>query len=290
MCKIRSISYVLLSRSDMDIASQASVEAAMEKYKPWAVINAAGYVKIDAAESNSELCLRENAIGPAVMAAACEKYGAMFLTFSSDMVFNGASRTPYVESDPTAPLNIYGMSKFYAETKVLAENPSALVIRTSSFFGPWDKHNFVASMIESIEQGRTFLAASDLVVSPTYVPDLVNNCLDLIIDKAKGIWHLTNPSAVSWADFAFASAEALKLDTDLIKITNAKQLGYIATRPSFSVLSSERGCLLPKLEDAIDRFVSERIDEHGVKRKIQTQTSQELITSEGQEVAISNAS
>lgn len=257
ICDVRAIPYVLLNRQEMDIANKSSVENVLEKYKPWALINAAGFVRVDQAESMTETCFRENAEGPAILSSVCHKHGVRFLTFSSDLVFDGKSKSPYMESDAAAPINIYGISKFYAETKVLKNNPSALIIRTSSFFGPWDQYNFLTLMIESIKKEQIFKAPEDHIISPTYVPDLVNACLDLLIDGEEGIWHITNPSEISWAKFAQTTAEMAQLNTSFIKTVPANEMGFIAERPSYSALSSERGILLPTLENAIDRFLKE---------------------------------
>lgn len=257
ICSIRNISYKILSRQDMDITSKASIEGALKTYNPWAVINAAGFEKVDEAEMMQERCFLQNTEGPALLAAACLHYGAQLITFSTDLVFDGKSQSPYLESNHAAPLNIYGLSKFYAETKVLKANPEALVIRTSSFFGPWDESNFIAQMVRTLEDNKPFVASKDHIVSPTYVPDLVHNCLDLLIDKTSGIWHLANPSEVSWADFALRTAEIAKLNPGLIRATEARQLGYKAARPHYSALGSERGVLMPKLEDAITRYLRE---------------------------------
>jgi dTDP-4-dehydrorhamnose reductase len=78
-------------------------------------------------------------------------------------------------------------------------NPQALVVRTSSFFGSWDDFNFLTLMGKQLTQGNAFLAPEDIIISPTYVPDLVNACLDLLVDEESGIWHLTNEGELSWA-------------------------------------------------------------------------------------------
>lgn len=258
ICAMRNIPYILFSREDFDITNKDLVESVIGKHQPWAVINTAGFVKVDEAESNPDICFKENASGPALLAEACSKYGAQFLTFSTDLVFDGKSQVPYVEGSPTAPLNIYGASKSFAETHVLGANPSALVIRTSAFFGPWDEHNFLAKMIQSLEQGQRFLAGNEQIISPTYVPDLVNNCLDLIIDKANGIWHLANSAALTWAEFAVKAAHVGGLKVNLIKSVSESQLGLKAERPAYSVLGTEKGILMPTLDDAIGRYFSER--------------------------------
>lgn len=257
ICTMRNIPYVLLSRSDFDITDKGRIEALIGQHQPWAVVNTAGFVNVDAAESLSELCFRENALGPVVLAEACVTYGVKFLTFSSDLVFDGSSTTPYVESSQPAPLNVYGASKLSAENNVLKLNPSALVIRTSAFFSPWDEHNFVIRMINAVKYGQKFFAANDQIISPTYVPDLVNACLDLIIDEADGIWHLANTSALSWADFALKVANKGRLDKSLIKSVTTAELNLVAQRPPFSALGTEKGVLLPNLDSAIDRYFSE---------------------------------
>jgi dTDP-4-dehydrorhamnose reductase len=255
ICSMRNISYVLLSRKDMDIMDEERVEFFLKKHEPWAVVNAAGFVRVDAAEATPELCFRENAYGPVVLARACLQYGARFLTFSTDLVFDGKSKSPYGESDPIAPLNVYGASKAYAEKHVLAVNPSAIIVRTSAFFGPWDEYNFVAQLVKSVTRRQQFLAPDDQIITPTYVPDLVNNCLDLIIDQVNGIWHITNASATTWSNFAFMALKIAGFDNDLIRRVNGATT--LAKRPAYSALKSERGILLPPLEDAINRFFRE---------------------------------
>ena len=93
-------------------------------------------------------------------------------------MFDGAQAAGYVESGQPAPLNVYGRSKLLAEQAVLAQLPMALVVRTSAFFSAWDPHNFVAQVLAIVRDGQPFAAADDLCISPIYVPDLVNACLD----------------------------------------------------------------------------------------------------------------
>jgi dTDP-4-dehydrorhamnose reductase len=256
VCHARAIPYRLLTRKELDIADPASVETAMTSFEPWAIVNAAGFVRVDDAERDVQTCLRENSEGPATLAAACAARGVALVTFSSDLVFDGSARKmPYVESDAPAPLGVYGRSKADAETRVLAALPSALVIRTSAFFGPWDEHNFVVAALRSLAAGERFAAADDATVSPTYVPDLVHACLDLLIDAERGVWHLANESAVTWADLARLAAGLAGLDAGLVNARSTHTLGLAAPRPVYSALGSERGALLPPLEDALSRYM-----------------------------------
>jgi dTDP-4-dehydrorhamnose reductase len=258
ICRKRNIAYRLLSRHDMDITDAASVEHALAVHKPWAVVNTAGYVRVDDAENDVERCMRENADGPAILAAACAARGIHLTTFSSDLVFDGAQDTPYVESSPAAPLNVYGRSKAEAERRVLEAHPGALVVRTAAFFGPWDKHNFVTQALAALERGESFTATDDLVVSATYVPDLVHACLDLAIDAEAGIWHLANLGAVSWAELARLAAGKAGIDASRLEGKPASACGYVAARPRYAALSSERGILLPALDNALARYLELR--------------------------------
>ena len=258
LCDLRGIPYRLLTRQEMDIADPVSVDTALNDLSPWAVVNAAGYVRVNDAEKEPSSCRRENTDGPAILAQSCAERSVALLTFSSDLVFDGTSLLPYVESDAVAPLNVYGRSKAEAEVRVLKACPSSLVIRTSAFFGPWDKYNFLTIALRTLAAGHTFVAANDVIVSPTYVPDLVHACLDLLIDGEYGLWHLANPGAIAWAELAQLVAQQAGLDTRLIHAVPMRDLSLTAPLPIYSVLGSERGVLLPPIENAISRYLQER--------------------------------
>jgi dTDP-4-dehydrorhamnose reductase len=264
ICEERNLTYKLLSRQEMDIAVQASVESAVSQYQPWAVINASGYVNVDSAEHECDRCFRENAVGPAVLATICAARGIQLLTFSSDLVFDGRQQAPYLESHAVKPLNNYGRSKAEAERRVQEACPEALIVRTSSFFGPWDDYNFITLALKALGDGQRFPASTDITVSPTYVPDLVHASLDLLIDRAAGIWHLTNTHALTWAELAIMAAEKAGIDTSMLDARASHEFGYIASRPVYSALSSERGIILPSLDDALERYMGSR--RHEVER------------------------
>jgi dTDP-4-dehydrorhamnose reductase len=258
ICEERCIFYRLLSREDCDISKPASIESAIEFYKPWAIINAAGFVRVDDAETECDACTRDNTTGPHNLAIACSKAGVQLVNFSSDLVFDGRKPTPYFESDLPNPLNVYGQSKAQAEILIQKEYPSSLVVRTSAFFGPWDEYNFVHCIRKALLNYETVTVAKDLFISPTYVPHLVNACLDILIDGETGIWHLANTGALSWAEFAFLVAEKFDLNKSLINAVNAAEINYPAKRPFNSVLSSERGHLLPSFESAMEEYLQEQ--------------------------------
>jgi dTDP-4-dehydrorhamnose reductase len=157
-----------------------------------------------------------------------------------------------------SPINVYGRSKAEAEQRVLDKHPEALVVRTSSFFGPWDGFNFVTLALGALERGESFTAASDLTVSPTYVPDLVHTCLDLAIDRESGVWHLTNGHAVTWAELALKAAERAGVDASRIEAQPGAACNFIAARPRYTALHSARAMLLPTLDDALGRYLELR--------------------------------
>lgn len=254
----RGIPSRLVTRNEMDIADPISVHRMLDEVSPWAVINAAGYARVDDAECEPERCRRENVVGPSVLARACRERSIRMVTFSSDLVFNGLLGQPYVESDSVGPLGIYGKVKALAERLVIAANPDALVIRTAAFFGPWDEHNFVFQALRALSRQGRFLAAEDSVVSPTYVPDLVHAALDLLIDAESGLWHVTNRGAVSWFELARRSAQIANVDTKGLVACPSSALGLRARRPAYCALGSERGTLLPSLDDSLNTFMSER--------------------------------
>lgn len=257
ICELRGIPYRLLSREILDIADHRSVRKAIFNFRPWAVINAAGYGRVDDAEVERDRCQRENAHGPHVLASECADLEIQVLTFSSDLVFDGSINRPYVESDPVAPMNEYGRSKVQAERQVLEVMPSALIVRSSAFFGPWNEFNFVVEALGALSAGHNFKAACDTIISPTYVPDLVNAALDLLIDREVGIYHLANEGQISWADLAESVAARANVSTRTLLRCRQQELNLCAPRPAFSAMTSERARIMPRLDDALDRFMIE---------------------------------
>jgi dTDP-4-dehydrorhamnose reductase len=261
ICKMRDLACVPLTRQDMDFTDTTAIETIIARYQPWAIINAGGYVRVDDAEQEAERCFRENTHGPSALAGACFRHALQFITFSSDLVFDGTQQTPYVESDSVAPLNTYGKSKAEAEREVMAVHPQALVIRTSAFFGPWDGANFLTQSLKTLAAGLPLIAANDMIVSPTYVPDLVNACLDLLVDRETGIWHLTNTEPLSWHDLAQRASTMAAIDNTRLRGCRHAELNYAARRPCYSALASGKGLLLPSLDDALYRYLlTQQID------------------------------
>src|SRR4051795_1049654 len=125
ICDLRGLDHCLTSRAQLEIAETASVAAALERIRPWAVINTAGYVRVADAEREPERCFRENTEGAANLAGGCKRAGIPLVTFSTDLVFDGRLGRPYVENDAPCPECVYGASKAAAEERVLGANGEA---------------------------------------------------------------------------------------------------------------------------------------------------------------------
>jgi dTDP-4-dehydrorhamnose reductase len=255
ICEQRNIHHILLNRADLDITDSDTIDQIMDELRPWAIINAAGYAKIDEAEQDSDECFKSNCNGPSILADVCKKYSVKLLTFSSGYVFDGTKKMPYLESDTIEPINIYGQSKAHAEENILCINPQALIIRTSNIFSPWEDTSFVTRTITDLKESREIRAANDEWISPTYVPDLVNESLDLLLDNESGIYHVVNNGRITWAKFAQQLAIMTGLDENMVKAVAGAELKLQAKRPKNMVLASEKGIVMPSLEDAIQRYL-----------------------------------
>jgi dTDP-4-dehydrorhamnose reductase len=249
ICQHRGLSHVVTDRRTLDIGEPGSIDAAIEAFRPWAIVNAAGFVRVDDAEQHRDECFRANADGPGHLARVCREKGLPLVTFSTDMVFDGLLGRAYVEGDEAAPATVYGDSKAEGERRVLATNRDALVIRTSAFFGPWDRYNFLYETLRRLAHGEEPEASPTQIVSPTYVPELVQATLDLLLDEASGLWHVANDGSASWHDLAREAADRAGLDQRRIRIAE--------TDSTDNSLSSERGLLLRPLDRALSTFMDE---------------------------------
>ncbi|MDQ6625893.1 MAG: sugar nucleotide-binding protein [Verrucomicrobiota bacterium] len=255
--ELRGLPYRVFSHADLDITDGEAIAVALRSCSPWAVINCAGFSNVDAAETEENACMRINAGGAATLAALCARSGTPLVTFSSDHVFDGNKREPYVESDTPNALNVYGESKLLAEQQVLSIHPGALVIRPGKVFAPLEDYDFLRRNLRAIARGESVRVENDVVLTGTYLPDLVHATLDLLVDGERGIWHLANIGAVTPEQFLIAAADASQLNVGHINGAPLWELNRAAPRAHFRALTSERGQLLPPLRDAIERYCRE---------------------------------
>ena len=258
ICNLRSIHYITLSRQEINILNEQSIRSIIQNNKPWAIINATGFVAVDDAEIRASECYDVNAIAPGLLAKIAGEYGVRFVSFSSDLVFNGDKAAPYVEEDMVLPLNVYGRSKAKGEELILSVNRDAMVIRTSAFFSPWDKYNFVYHVLEALKTGASIEMPSDVMISPTYVPDLCHTVMDLLVDEEHGLWHISNSGITTWASFGKMIAARTGYGSEKLIARPLVEMRWKAPRPLYSVLGSEKGIKLPDFGHALDRYFENR--------------------------------
>jgi dTDP-4-dehydrorhamnose reductase len=196
------------------------------------VLHTAAWTDVDGAEADPQGAAAVNVGGTANAASL----GAPLVAFSTDYVFDGRKREPYVESDGPSPLSAYGRTKLHGEA---AAGPDAWVVRSSWLFGPAG-HNFVRTMLRLGEERDEVSVVDDQRGCPTYVGHLATAVRELVDqDLSRGIWHLAAGGDCTWADFAEAVFEEAGLDCRVRRVTTA-ELGRPAPRPANSVLRSER--------------------------------------------------
>lgn len=251
LCEERGLAFYAAHRSDMDISDAKSVETLCDEIRPWAVINAAGYAPDAAGEFHK--CWRAEVQGNENLAMQCARRSVPFMTFSSDHVFDGCHNRAYVESDRDSPRTYHGQCKRVAEKRIMGLLPDALVIRTSAIFSPWDAHCALNRTLAAMASGATIKARADTIISPTYLPDLIHASLNLLIDGEKGIWHLANQGILSWYDLVAMAAGIAGIIPRSIESVSLADMP-----PRCTALGSERGFIMPLLDNALSNFVRAR--------------------------------
>ena len=254
LAMLRGLAWRALLHSEMDITDPACVEAVLKVFRPWAVINAAGLHSPDSAEEQPERARLALAEGPAVLAAACARWQIPLVTFSSDQVFDGSKGDKYVESDPVAPLSAYGKYQAEGERRARDTWEETLVIRSGSHFSPYEERNSITKALNALVAGQPWPVAKDCTVTLTYVVDLCNDVLDLLIDGERGIWHIAHPQAMSWFEHVRLAAKIIGVDDRTLQARPMKSLKRPAPRPLYSALGSERGVLSTPLDQALGRY------------------------------------
>ncbi|GMQ94811.1 MAG: dTDP-4-dehydrorhamnose reductase [Acidimicrobiia bacterium] len=227
-----------LRRTDLDLTDGDAILNSIEFLQPTMVINCAAYTAVDDAEANEDLAYRINASAVEKLAVATAEVGSGFVTLSTDYVFDGTAKGPYVESSTTQPINVYGASKLEGEHLALAANPAALVIRTSWVLSGTHP-NFLATMLRLARQ-RPIRVVDDQIGRPTLADDLARGIQRSIDAGANGILHLTNQGTTSWYELAKEAVTIAGLDPGNISPCTTADYPTPAQRPHNSVLDSDR--------------------------------------------------
>jgi len=220
----------------------------IQRYHPWAIIHASANAEED---GNSKDCCKINCFKTNALATVCGQHHIKLMSFSSHVVFDGKKDLPYVETDPTNPVNTFGQRKHLEETSILNLCTDAVIVRTSVLFGLQDKNDFIHRLLNN-QNRDTFFCSLEEKISPTYAPHLVDACLDLLIDNASGIWHLTNKGCLTWYEFAKNIIEKANLDIELIKPVHDNEI--VGLPPFLSALASVKYNRMPSLDEALNRY------------------------------------
>ena len=233
-------------RNALDLANPAQVAETIRALRPAAVINCAAFHNVPLCEEQPELAFRINCVAVRQLAELCEETGARLVTFSSDYVFGGDKRTPYVEDDRPAPLQMYGITRLAGEHAALATAPDrAVVFRTCGLYGRSGAKskggNFVDGRVADALAGKRIEMASEQVVVPTSTDDLSRAVLSLIVHPrlAPGVYHLVNEGQCSWYEFTRAIVETVGAETEVVPVDRGGRTGNMR-RPLYSVLSNTR--------------------------------------------------
>jgi dTDP-4-dehydrorhamnose reductase len=228
-----------LSSRDCDILDPKSVERIMDRRDPDVLINAAAYTQVDLAEEQEEMAFALNATAPPLLASLAAKRLIPFVHFSTDFVFRGDKRTPYLPYDEQTPFSVYGISKADGERGLLRFGyDRTLIIRTSWLFGP-GKMNFVEKILSLCESRDTLTVVNDQTGSPSYTPDVASGTLALLANEATGIHHLANSGEATWFDLAAEAVHLAGLDCTVEPIPSSAYPTK-AVRPPYSVLDLGR--------------------------------------------------
>jgi dTDP-4-dehydrorhamnose reductase len=229
-----------LAHSDLDISDRVAVFATFERIAPSIVFNCAAYTNVDGAEADVDKCYAANAVGVENLAAASKEFDAVFVTVSTDYVFDGKRDGFYSEDDLPNPLGVYAKSKYEGELRAAAANPDSVIVRSGWIYGEFGT-NFLSVMRDLLASGKEITAIADSFGTPTYASDLAARLRKLAELKSKGVVHVANDGpGTSFFEFAGAVADIGGFDPGLIRPVSKDSLDRPAPRPANSRLASIR--------------------------------------------------
>ncbi|AVQ72176.1 dTDP-4-dehydrorhamnose reductase [Microcystis sp. MC19] len=260
---------ISIGREELDLTNSEKISQLIREIHPDYLVNAAAYTAVDKAETEPDLAYSINAIAPKIMAEAAEKIKAKFLHISTDYVFDGRKNTPYLETDLTNPLGVYGQSKLRGEEEIKTVNSQAIILRTAWVYGSYGKSNFVKTMLRLGKEREELKVVVDQVGSPTWAKDIAAAITHLLInaDNPTGIYNFTNSGVASWFDLTKAIFEEAKISGIPLKIQRVIPITTAeyptpAVRPAYSVLSGQKisqqlGYIPPYWRDSLKAMLTQ---------------------------------
>lgn len=230
------------SHADLPLEASEMLDEALRRIRPDVVVNAAAFHDVDRCEEEPEQAFSVNAFAVSRAARLACEHDAIFVTMSTDYVFDGEANSPYSEDALPRPLSMYGISKLTGEYLALHAGGRALVVRTCGLYGASSssgRPSLIERALLSAEEGSTLRVVSDVYAAPTFAGDLAVALRRLLETQGFGLYHAVNTGPVSWYEFARAAIELAGKETNVEPI-DAKQWRTAAIRPRFSALENAR--------------------------------------------------
>jgi dTDP-4-dehydrorhamnose reductase len=266
---------IAYSRYEVDVTDEDALRVAVRSARPHYILNAAAYTAVDRAESEPAIAYAANTFGPRILAEECRALNAWLIHFSTDYVFDGSGTTPWKESDPTGPLNVYGRTKLEGEMAITAAGCRHLIFRTSWVYAAHG-NNFLRTMIRLSRERSQLRIVNDQLGAPTSANEIARavwKALGRINGKAgtavePGIYHMTCEGIASWYDFAraiFAKLEGRIPVPEILPIASA-EFPTPAIRPHNSALNCEKlarifGVRLAPWQNALEEVIDNLADQ-----------------------------
>jgi dTDP-4-dehydrorhamnose reductase len=263
------------STTKADFLNPNSVSQIVREVKPNVIVNAAAYTAVDAAEVDVDNVTKANSTTPGVLASEAKAHGALLVHYSTEYVFDGKSEQRWLETDSTAPLNVYGATKLEGERLIAESNCQHLILRTSWVYASRGK-NFLKTMVKLIQERDELSVVSDQIGAPTgaaLLADLTAHaiCATKKNSKLGGLYHVAASGQTSWFDYACYIAKQIRIRKPNAKIANVVPVlssAYLqrAQRPKNSRLNTEKfqknfNLNLPDWKLGIDYSLSEILDQ-----------------------------
>ncbi len=254
-----NLNFKILDLPEFDITKKEMVEKEIKNYNPTHILNFSAYTNVDRAEIEKEIAFEVNEKGVENIVFFLKEYNFKIIHISTDYVFSGEKEGEWEEDDLPAPINVYGLSKFYGEKK-LYNLKDYLIIRTSWLFGPGGE-NFVKKISEKLKNGENLKVVKDQRGCPTYTKVLAEGILFLIKKEAKGIYHFCQPPSTTWYEFAVKIKEFLNLKNKIEPVLS-EEYKTLAKRPKNSVLSIKKiikkfNYNIPNWEESLKEYLKE---------------------------------
>ena len=224
-------------RGSLDLSYPDVIRAAVRNARPEVIVNAAAYTAVDRAESEPDLAVEINAEAPRVLAEEAKRLGALLVHYSTDYIFDGRKRSPYVEDDAPNPLSVYGRTKLEGERAVRASGARHLILRTAWVYG--EGRNFVSSILAKAAAGEPLRVVDDQRGAPTWSRDIAAKTVEFLRKNLEGTFHVTAAGEASWHEVAREIVALKGLDRPVAAIPT-RDWPTPAQRPPYSVLDNSR--------------------------------------------------